>query len=141
VIEWADPLLVAGHWVPDIVRRAGGRDVLGAAGQPARPVSVDELRQSGVEVLIFAPCGADLHESAAMAGGLLAQPVWEWARSRRTWAVDSRSLTGRPGPRLVDGVETFARILHPALFSPLDPQSAVLLTPAARAGSGAVPAV
>jgi iron complex transport system substrate-binding protein len=140
VLEWLDPVISGGGWLPDIVRRAGGIDVLGAAAAPGRRLSTDELRSAEPEVIIFAPCGLDTLASAGAATRLLQREEWSWARSTRLWAVDARALTSRAGPRLVDGVEVFARILHPKLFSPIDPQSAVALTPG-PVGMSAAPAV
>jgi iron complex transport system substrate-binding protein len=68
------------------------------------------------EVILVAPCGYDVRRAAAAATVLLAQDEWHWARDRVVWALDANHLTSRPGPRLVDGIETIAAILHPALF-------------------------
>jgi iron complex transport system substrate-binding protein len=116
VIEWCDPVYGAGHWVPDMVRRAGGRDVIAAAGQHSVVTTAAAVAAADPEVILVAPCGYDVRRAAAAATVLLAQDEWRWARDRAVWALDANHLTSRPGPRLVDGIETIAAILHPAVF-------------------------
>lgn len=118
VIEWGEPVYAAGHWVPEMVRRAGGEDVLATAGEHSRPREVADIAAADPEVVLVAPCGYDAARAAAEAERLLAQDAWAWARGRRVWAVDANALVSRPGPRLVDGVEAFAAILAPGLFPP-----------------------
>ena len=125
VIEWTDPLYAAGHWVPEMVRRAGGQDVVGVAGTRSSTLTRQALRASDPEVLVVAPCGYDVRRAAAEARALLGQEEWSWARDRRVWAMDSNALLSRPGPRLVDGIEVLARIFNPELFSELDEGHAV----------------
>jgi iron complex transport system substrate-binding protein len=116
VIEWIEPLFVAGHWTPELVRRAGGIDVLAAAGAHSVQVDVDAVRAADPEVLLFAPCGFDVERAAREAEPLLASEQWRWARGRTAWALDGNSLTSRPGPRLVDAIEVMAAIFAPDLF-------------------------
>jgi iron complex transport system substrate-binding protein len=116
VIEWIDPLFAAGHWSPELVRRAGGIDVLAAPGAHSVQVDVDIVRASDPEVLLFAPCGFDVHRAAREAEALLETDAWRWAGDRVVWALDGNSLTSRPGPRLVDAIEVVAGILAPGLF-------------------------
>ncbi len=133
VIEWGDPIYAAGHWVPEMVRRAGGVDVLAKPGEHSVIVELAAVRAADPEVILIAPCGYDLERSAAEGARLLALPEWAWARDCRVWAVDANAFASRPGPRLIDGIECFARILNPPLFSPLEPAFARPLTAAARA--------
>jgi iron complex transport system substrate-binding protein len=121
VIEWTDPVFVAGHWVPEMLSRAGGQDTLASPGQHSRLCTVGEIRDARADVVIMAPCGLGLARSAADARAALARDEWSWAASREVWAIDANALTSRPGPRLARGVETFARILHPGLFGPPSP--------------------
>jgi iron complex transport system substrate-binding protein len=116
VIEWLDPLFVAGHWSPELVRRAGGTDVLAVPGAHSVEVDVDAIRAADPEVLLFAPCGFDVNRAAHEAAALLGTPAWAWARGREAWALDGSALTSRPGPRLVDAIETMAAIFAPTLF-------------------------
>jgi iron complex transport system substrate-binding protein len=129
VIEWTDPLFAAGHWVPDMVRRAGGIDVLATSGEHSRTFRVEEIAAAEPELLVFAPCGYPLERAAAATRSTLALPEWEWARGLRLAAMDGNALTSRPGPRLVDGVEVMARLFNPDLFSPMPPGTGAVLSP------------
>jgi iron complex transport system substrate-binding protein len=117
VIEWLDPLFVAGHWSPELVRRAGGIDVLAEPGAHSVQIAVDAVREAAPDVVLFAPCGFDVDRAAREAGALLATDEWSWARGIECWAMDGNSLTSRPGPRLVDAIETMASIFAPSLFA------------------------
>jgi iron complex transport system substrate-binding protein len=137
VIEWMDPLFVAGHWSPELVRRAGGVDVLAQPGAHSVQVHVDAVRAADPEVLLFAPCGFDVERSAREARALLATPAWEWARDRAAWALDGNALTSRPGPRLVDAIEVMAAIFAPGLFEAPIPSYAIEVRGDATGGSTA----
>ena len=116
VIEWLDPLFAAGHWTPELVRRAGGIDVLAEPGAHSVTVSVERIRDADPEVLLFAPCGFDVERAEREARTLLARAEWSWARGRTAWAIDGNALTSRPGPRLADAVEVMAAIFAPTSF-------------------------
>ena len=116
VLEWTDPVYAAGHWVPEMVYRAGGVDALSAPGTHSRAVTMADVAGAGPDVLLFAPCGYDLERATREASETLAGDAWQWARDCAAWAIDANALTSRPGPRVVDGVETFARLLHPSIF-------------------------
>lgn len=116
VIEWTDPIYIAGHWVPELVRRAGGLDVMAAPGEHSTIHSADVVRDSAPEILIIAPCGYDVDGASSAARTLLQEGDWHWAEHIPVWAIDANALMSRPGPRLVNGVETLAAILHPRLF-------------------------
>jgi iron complex transport system substrate-binding protein len=116
VIEWLEPLYVAGHWTPELVRRAGGIDVLAEPGAHSVELSMETLRASKPDVILFAPCGFDVERAEREAGALLAGSDWEWARGVECWAIDGNALTSRPGPRLADAVEVIAAIVAPGSF-------------------------
>ncbi len=118
VLEWTDPPFASGHWVPDLVTAAGGRDLLGRAGERSIEVSWDEVRAAPAEVVIIAPCGYGLDGAAQLGAKVLA--ARSFGVDTEVWAVDADGLVVRPGPRLVDGAELFASILHPELFGPPD---------------------
>lgn len=119
VLEWVDPPFLPGHWVPEMVRLAGGEPVLGTAGEPSRPASWDEVAAGGAEVVVGAPCGFGLDRSAEITAGLLGGDVgWEPRLGIPVWAVDANASFARPGPRLVDGIEALAAILHPDVCGP-----------------------
>lgn len=125
LIEWTSPVFLAGHWGPEQIARAGGMDVLGVAGAHSVPVAMDALAASAPDLVCVAPCGYGLAAAADEARRLLDDPAWHWMRGRQVWALDANGLVSRPGPRVVDGIETLARIMHPTLFTPLDPHHAV----------------
>lgn len=133
VIEWTDPVYAAGHWVPEMVRKAGGIDVVAKAGAHSVAVDVDAVRSADPEVLFISPCGYDVARAARAAEWLLARPEWAWARGHHIWALDANGIVSRPGPRLVDGIETMAAAMHPELFpAPLSEHAAAVrqaLTP------------
>ena len=115
-LEWVDPLMGAGHWVPDQLAVAGGMDVLGVAGEPSRRLSVDQLRAAAPEVLLCMPCGYRLEGAAQQVELLRSQPFWAdlpAVRAGQVYAVDGSWYFNRPGPRVIDGIEILAKILHP----------------------------
>ena len=115
VIEWTEPLFAAGHWTPELVRRAGGEDVLARAGTHSREVNADEVRLARPDVIVVAPCGFDLARAGTELDRLRGSPAWSWARDLRWAALDGNALLSRPGPRLVDALEQLAGVLHPQL--------------------------
>ena len=120
IIEWLDPPMAAGNWVPDLVRLAGGDDVLGKAGGHSHWITWDDVAAADPDVVILSPCGFTLDrivaDSAAPAirGRLDSLRA---ARSGRLFAVDGHHLLNRPGPRLLDSLEVLSEILHPDGFS------------------------
>jgi iron complex transport system substrate-binding protein len=124
VVEWTAPVFLAGHWGPEMVKRAGGVDVLGVAGAHSTTVTLEALAGADPEAVIIAPCGYDLPRATSEARGLLDDPQWAWLHGRPVWAVDANAFVSRPAPRLVDGVELFAQLLHPSLFGAPDPARA-----------------
>jgi iron complex transport system substrate-binding protein len=111
VLEWTDPPFSAGHWVPEMVAAAGGADVLGRAGERSEAVIWDRVQTSGAEVVIVAPCGYRLDGAIGLAEELVhAARVPPGAE---VWAVDADAYVVRPGPRVVEGCEMLATVLHP----------------------------
>jgi iron complex transport system substrate-binding protein len=118
-LEWADPPFSGGHWLPEMVGVAGGRDVLGIERAPSRTCTWSEIADAAPDVIVFMPCGYGLNEAIAQAHGLSEIPEFATtpaARQGRVWAVDGSAYYSRPGPRLVDGLEILAWILHPESF-------------------------
>jgi iron complex transport system substrate-binding protein len=110
-LEWLDPPYAGGHWVPEMVALAGGEDVLGEPGRKSRVVGWDEIAAAQPEVIVVMPCGLYADEAAAQArahGDRLRA-----VGAELVVAVDAASSFSRPGPRLVDGVELLAHLLHP----------------------------
>src|SRR5215211_1220821 len=109
-LEWLEPVYVAGHWVPQMVEAAGGEDVLGFAGERSRTVGWEEVEVARPDVVLSMPCG--LYAVAAAAETLRHGERLE-ALEARVVAVDAAAYFSRPGPRLVDGIELLAHLLHP----------------------------
>lgn len=116
VIEWLEPIFAAGHWTPELVKRAGGIDVLATPGAHSVTVTMRQLRDAAPDLLLFAPCGFGVKRAAREATALLAQREWSWARELGAWAIDGNALTSRPGPRLATAVELIAAIVAPRCF-------------------------
>lgn len=116
-LEWLDPPFVGGHWIPEMVERAGGKDVLGKAGQKSRTATWDELVTAEAEVVVVMPCGYDADQAAREAATY--SEVLAGLGAREVYAVDAAASFSRPGPRLVDGVELLARLLDPSVRSAL----------------------
>jgi len=120
VCEWLDPPFSAGHWVPDMVDVAGGTDVASAPGEQSHRTTWDEVAALDPEVIVLAPCGFDLDRTIteidpdALRGHLLETAA---RREGKVFAVDANAYFSRPGPRLVDGVEVLAHLLHPEACS------------------------
>ena len=119
-LEWLDPYFVGGHWIPEMVWKAGGEDVLGRLRQPSFKVTGEEILNSRPDVIVIMPCGYGTARVAAefhleqLPRGAEALPA---VRERRVFAVDANSYFSRPGPRLADGVAVLAHLFHPKLFS------------------------
>ena len=111
VLEWTDPPFAPGHWVPEMARLAGGENALGTAGEKSVRVTWDDVRAAAPEVVVCAPCGYGLDASRSLGEAVVASG--ELPEHVAVWAVDANASFARPGPRLVDGVEALAGILHP----------------------------
>jgi iron complex transport system substrate-binding protein len=111
VLEWVDPPYVAGHWVPELVGLAGGQDVGGAPGEPSRPRPWDELAALAPDVVVVALCGFDIPRAQAELAAVT-DPQARSLLGRRVEFLDGNAYTSRPGPRLVDAAETFARLIR-----------------------------
>ena len=110
VLEWTDPPFAPGHWVPEMVQQAGGECVLGRPGERSVPTTWADVAAAAPDVVVSAPCGFGLEDSARLAGELLA--TGSLPAAVPVWAVDANASFARPGPRLVDGIEALAGILH-----------------------------
>lgn len=116
VIEWIDPPFGSGHWIPHMIEAAGGEAVLAYPGTPSTPLSWEEVGASGAEILLVCPCGYYLGEAVEQARSFAAHPALAQLPAVQTgqvYAIDATSVVTRPGPRVIDGVEAFAAIIHP----------------------------
>jgi iron complex transport system substrate-binding protein len=110
-LEWLDPPFVGGHWVPEMIEIAGGRDVLGVAGVKSRTAEWVEIAAARPDVVVAMPCGWDAIQARTEIDGHSAEVAAIGAD--RIWAVDAAASFSRPGPRLVEGTELLAHLLHP----------------------------
>lgn len=119
-MEWLDPVYCSGHWVPEMVQIAGGVDQLSHQGSDSVRVTWDDVMDWNPEVLVITPCGYDLPRVIEESRTLPKYPGWSKlsaVRDGRVYAVDANSYFARPGPRIVDGTELLAHLIHPELFS------------------------
>jgi iron complex transport system substrate-binding protein len=120
-LEWLDPLIVAGHWMPDVVAMAGGQAVLAAAGQPSRPVSWEELHAADPDVLLLMPCGFSIAQTLRELPELMQKPQWQAlsaVQEGRVYVLDGNAYFNRPGPRLYRSIALIAACLYPDRLSP-----------------------
>lgn len=129
VLEWIEPAFSAGHWVPDMVHRAGGQELIGQSGQASRRARPGEITDSGPGVVVVAPCGYDLEDAMREAKALVANEAWSGGRAIPVWAIDANRLTSSPGPGVVHGIEVLARVLHPKIFGTPSSHDAIRVSP------------
>ena len=121
VIEWQEPLMAAGNWVPELVEMAGGVNLFGLAGAHSPWMSWQELLDGNPDVLLITPCGFDLARTASEMYWLTNRPEWRKLRAVQTGQVylaDGNQYFNRPGPRIVESLQILAEVLHPELFAP-----------------------
>lgn len=126
-MEWLDPLYCSGHWVPEMVKIAGGVDELSRQGSDSVRIPWQQVLEWSPEVLIVMPCGCHLEKVMALAAKLGSLPGWSElpaVRNQQIYAVDASSYFARPGPRVVEGTELLAHLIHPEAFSWSGPEEA-----------------
>jgi len=116
MVEWTDPPFDAGHWVPDLVVAAGGIPVIGAARRPSVAITWHDVATARPELIVIAPCGYGLDGAITLAEKAIATEGFP--ADVPVWAIDADAVVVRPGPRVVDGVEALAGILHPDVMPP-----------------------
>jgi len=120
MLEWLEPPMAAGNWVPELITLAGGVDALGKAGEHSHWITWDDVIAADPDVVVLAPCGFTVDRVVAEAGAPAIRnrlKMLRAFRAGRVWALDGHHLVNRPGPRLVDSLEVLAEILHPGMFS------------------------
>jgi len=144
LLEWIDPPFCSGHWSPELVRLAGGIEMIGREGQPSRTTAWAEVVRADPEVLVIACCGFDTKRTRRDLSILSGYPgFWELScvRSGRVYLMDGNAYFSRPGPRLVDSLEILAHALHPDVHPlPSGLPAAVRLEPSELGLPGVVPA-
>jgi iron complex transport system substrate-binding protein len=129
LLVWTDPLMLSGYWCPDLIQLAGGADGLCRPGAPAPVVEWGRLQEYAPEVLLVSPCGSPLAQTRAALPLLQGLPGWDdlpAVRQGYVYAMDGQGYLHRPGPRIVDSLETLAGLLHPDLFGEFLPQEGEL---------------
>lgn len=121
-IEWIDPLMGSGNWIPELVELAGGRDRFGTVGQHSPYLSWETLLEADPDVIVVMPCGFDLTRTRQeMQQAIASHPQWQQLRAvqqHQLYLTDGNAYFNRPGPRLVDSLEILCEILHPTHFEP-----------------------
>jgi iron complex transport system substrate-binding protein len=123
VLEWSDPPFAGGHWVPEIIERAGGTHLLGNIGEPASRISWDEIQDADPDVILLAPCGYDLQETIEQAQALREYSAFANLRALKTgnvWATNATHLFSRCTPASVRAVEVVAGVLHSEVWKNLN---------------------
>ena len=118
-LEWLDPLMAAGNWMPELIEHAGGVNLFGEAGKHSPAMTWDELIAKDPDVILALPCGFDLPRTRTEMRALARDPRWPALRAvaaGRVYVTDGNQYFNRPGPRLVESLEILAEILHPEAF-------------------------
>lgn len=118
-IEWTDPLMAAGNWIPELVELAGGRSLFGVVGKHSPYLKWETLASADPEAIVIMPCGFGLDRTREETQQMVQHPEWrnlQAVKNGKVYITDGNSYFNRPGPRLVDSLEILAEILHPELF-------------------------
>ena len=120
-IEWIDPLMVGGNWIPELVKLSGGTDVFGNIGKDSHWIKFREIEEKDPEIIIFLPCGFNINQTKKEVINLfLTDNNWKNLKAYKTkkiFIVDGNQYFNRPGPRIVDSLEILAEIIHPNIFN------------------------
>ena len=119
IIEWLDPVMIAGHWVPEMVQRAGGAILIAKKKEPSRYLSWDDVILLDPDCIIVAPCGFSIQRTVREISLLKQKKDFKKLKAHknsRIFLVDGNAYLTRPGPRIIDGTEIMAEILHPKIF-------------------------
>jgi iron complex transport system substrate-binding protein len=127
-LEWLQPIYVGGHWVPEMIELAGGRDVFGTPRTPSFRVTPDEVVAAQPDILIVAPCGYSAEQARQEYRFMSFPPDWQdipAVRNGQVYSLDASRYFSRPGPRLVTGLEILAKLLHPEIEASHEAASAI----------------
>jgi len=142
-LEWLQPIYVGGHWVPEMIRFAGGEDALGSARTPSFRVHLQDVVEAEPEILLIAPCGYSAQQAREEYLSLDLPDQWNAipaVRNNRIYALSASSYFSRPGPRLITGIEILAKVLQPTIPVSFEAERAILPIPARRMTARAVSA-
>ena len=139
-LEWTDPLMCGGHWVPEMVELAGGANCFGDKEMGSFPLEWDAVVESQPEVVVLMPCGFEVPRALEDVPLLTEKEGWNdlpAVKNNRVFAIDASNYTSRSGPRLVTGLEILAEMIHPELFSGMVPEmGAKRIYTSGKGGSG-----
>ena len=127
-LEWLQPIYVGGHWVPEMISVAGGKDVFGSARTPSFRVTMEEVIEQAPDVVLIAPCGYTAEQAASEFHEMKLPREWQdvpAVRNGQVFALEANSYFSRPGPRLVTGLEILAKVLHPEIIVSREAEAAV----------------
>jgi len=131
-LEWAEPPMCGGHWVPEMVEMAGGINCFGDKDQGSFQLDWTQVTASQPDVILLMPCGFDVQRALKDIPVLAAKPGWDTlpaVQQQRVYVIDAGAYTSRSGPRLVDGLELIAELLHPECFTGMIPEAGALRVP------------
>jgi iron complex transport system substrate-binding protein len=146
-LEWLQPFYVGGHWVPEMIELAGGHDVLGGVHTPSFRVTLEEIVAAAPDIILVSPCGYSAQKGRDEYRSMQHSEEWNAlpaVRHGRVYALEANHYFSRPGPRLIAGIESLAKIFHPAItvspeaesaILPISPADAAQRAPAARTAS------
>ena len=120
-IEWIDPLMAAGNWIPEMVKISGGLDIFGKKGKDSHWIKFDEIKKKEPDIIIFLPCGYDINKTTNEVKQLFNKEA-KWKnlkayKNNKIFIVDGNQFFNRPGPRIIESLEIFAEIIHPDIFN------------------------
>ena len=128
-LEWLQPFYIGGHWVPEMIERAGGKDVFGKVRKPSSRVTLQDIVEAAPDVVLVSPCGYGAEQARDEYRSIVFPNQWNAipaVQNKRVYALAANSYFSRPGPRLVTGIETLAKVLHPLLKVSPEAEAAIL---------------
>jgi iron complex transport system substrate-binding protein len=128
-LEWLQPFYVGGHWMPEMIERAGGKDVFGSARKPSFRVALQDVVEAAPDVMLISPCGYGAKQARDEYRSMTFPDQWNAipaVRNGRVYALEANSYFARPGPRLVIGIETLVKALHPSMNVSREAELAIL---------------
>jgi len=137
-LEWLQPFYVGGHWVPEMIELAGGRDVLGRIHTPSFRVTLEEIVAAAPEIILLSPCGYGAQRARNEYLSMAHPEEWNIipaVESGRVYALEANSYFSRPGPRLVTGIEALAKVFHPSMKVGREAETAALSVANVTAGA------
>ena len=140
-LEWLQPFYVGGHWIPEMIARAGGEDVFGTPRTPSFRITLEDAIEAAPEILMIAPCGYSAEKAREEYHAMTFPEEWKSipaVRNGRVYALEANSYFSRPGPRLITGLEALAKLCHPAIEVSHEAEAAILpFTAGARSARAA----